>query len=115
MIDKLPARYSEDNVTNNQGFSMINFCKTANARIVNGRFGKCSELYTCKNASVVDYVVVSEDLFDVVSDFCVLDFDPLLSDIHCPVVVVLNSQVKLTQTDSNINKKKKLNTLKRMT
>ena len=48
--------------------------------------GKC----TCKNVSVVDYALVSSDLFPLISDFAVLGFCELYSDVHCPIVLKLN-------------------------
>ena len=48
--------------------------------------GKC----TCKNVSVVDYALVSSDLFPLISDFAVLDFCELYSDVHCPIFLKLN-------------------------
>ena len=38
---------------------------------------------TCKDVSVVDYLVLSSKLFPLVSKFSIDDFEPLFSDCHC--------------------------------
>ena len=60
----LPRRVSQDVVTSNIGFEMLDFCKTAGVLIVNASIWRC----TCKNVSVVDYVLVSSDLFSLISE-----------------------------------------------
>ena len=45
---------------------------------------------TCKNVSVVDYALMSSDLFPLISDFAVLDYCEFHSDVHCPIVLKLN-------------------------
>ena len=78
--------------TNNYGFRLLDFCKTVDVAIVNGRAGsdastgKCA----CKNVSVVAYALVLSDLFPLISDFAVLDFCELYSDIQCPIILKLN-------------------------
>ena len=49
-----------------------------------------SSLDFCKNVNVVDYALVSSDLFPLISDFAVLDFCEIYSDVHCPIVLKLN-------------------------
>ena len=34
---------------------------------------------TCKNTSLIDYVIASPDLFVYINEFDVLEFDPILS------------------------------------
>lgn len=60
--------------------------------IVNGRaFSDVqSGKATCRDASVVDYFICSVDIFDVICDFCVLEFCDLYSDVHSPVCMSLN-------------------------
>ena len=43
----------------------------------------------CSNVSLVDYFICSPLIFPTVSNFEALDFDPLLSDIHCAVTLTL--------------------------
>ena len=69
-------------------------CKNNNCCILNGRFGTNSNVghYTCKGASVVDYAIVSYALLPLCNDFEVLGFDPLLSDVHCSIILNLVSK-----------------------
>jgi hypothetical protein len=52
--------------------------------VVNSRIG--SDLgvgkKTCKDISVVYYLIVSSHLFAVISDFSILDFNPITSNVH---------------------------------
>ena len=46
--------------------------------------------------SVVDYVICTDKLFNSTADFFFVDeFDPLLSDIHCPIVFMISTQVHI--------------------
>ena len=49
----------------------------------------------CKNASVVDYVICTDELFIRIADFYVDEFDPLLSDINCPIIFKISTQVHI--------------------
>ena len=80
-------RVSDDHRMNNHGYKLIELCRNQDLRIVNGRFGPSSACNTCKNASVVDYMIVSTDLFHGIKSFEVLAFDPLLSDVHRALVL----------------------------
>ena len=84
----LPKRVSKDKFTNTMGYELITFCKTCQLIIANGRIGKDAEIgeFTCKNASVVDYVLLSNTLIDQVANFEILCFNELFSDIHCAVL-----------------------------
>ena len=42
-------------------------------------------LFTCKDPSVVDCITASPCLIRSLIDFQVLDFDRILSDVHCPL------------------------------
>ena len=79
------------------GYELISFLKTSQMAIANGRLGQDRGIgkLTCKNASVVDYVILSYDLFHYVSDFCVMDFNEMCSDVHCALNVVF----KITPCD----------------
>ena len=43
-----------------------------------------------KDASVVDYIISSPSLIRSLIDFQVLDFDSILSDVHCPLFLHIN-------------------------
>ena len=82
---------------------MIDFCKGNNLFICNGRFGETSCLFTCKEASVIDYVIVSAIFVKHVFDFSVLNFCSMLSDAHCPLLAVFNCVANSDRDDSNYN------------
>ena len=92
-------RQNKDPVINTFGGCLINMCCTLSIHIVNGRlFDDCIGNLTCtanRGCSVVDYHIVSTDLFPYFSDFRVEDYD--LSD-HFPVCAQLKF-VDSTQTD----------------
>lgn len=79
-----PTRHSEDTTTNQYGTNLINMCKSLNLYIVNGRVGGDAGIgrVTCKDASLVDYVLAKPDLFKSLSNFNVHHFDSMLSDAH---------------------------------
>ena len=85
------TRKSLDKSVNNYGYKLIDFLKTNNLFILNGRTpGDNIEKPTCRNASTVDYFVCSPSLFDSVIELCVDDFCCMYSDVHCPVYVTFN-------------------------
>jgi len=87
-------RTSADRVVNNSGYKVIELCKNNKLIILNGRMGDDAGhgKMTCKGASVVDYVILSQSLLNQVLEFDVLEFDNLLSDVHCPLYMSLKVQ-----------------------
>ena len=83
-----PERNSQDKITNKRGEELLDMCKSLDLFIANGgktgdRFGN----YTClkwNGNSVVDYLLVSKNIFEQVPIFKVGQFQPMLSD-HCPL------------------------------
>jgi hypothetical protein len=53
--------FNEDKVINQYGRIFLNFCKYNDVFILNGRIGEDKEIgkFTCKNVSVVDYIIAS--------------------------------------------------------
>ena len=49
---------------------------------------------TSKN-TLIDYAIVSPLLSKCISYFNIANFDPILSDIHCPVVINFDTSVTL--------------------
>ena len=101
-------RNSKDCVKNNFGNNLLNFCKGNNLFICNGRYGDSSAGYTCKDISVIDYVIVSPDMFRFTKSLDVLDFNNLLSYVHNPITFTLHfendtciSNVSKVQQDLN--------------
>ena len=83
------TRNSEDTAPAcKRGRDLLNLCKDFSMSIINGR--KTGDLFgqiTClkwNGCSVVDYAICSNDLFDLVSYFCVKHFLPHISD-HAPI------------------------------
>ena len=83
--------YSKDRMAVNQnGAQLLSLCKSLDFKIVNGRLGAdkyignptCFKSDTC---SVVDYVIVSDDMLPCISDFNIDIFDPCISDVHSPI------------------------------
>ena len=80
-------RSSHDNKIDTRGKQLLELCISANMRILNGRtFGDLYGKFTCHKpvgSSVVDYVIVSENLLPKILSFEVSDFIPNFSDCHC--------------------------------
>jgi hypothetical protein len=70
---------------NNFGRKLLEMCKSNNLCIANSRIDKDKNISkkTCNDLSVVDYLILSSNLFSVIKKFDVLDYDPLFSDVHC--------------------------------
>ena len=85
------SRNNVDKAVNNYGDRLLTLCKTLEVFIVNGKLGEDANRgkLTCNNVSLVDYFICSLLIFPTVSDFEVLDFDPLLSDLHCVITLTL--------------------------
>ena len=85
----------------NNGNQLLHFCKYNEMLICNGRVGndKHKGSYTCKNSSVVDYVIYSPNMFEYVEDFEILEFSNLFSDAHCPLSLTLSCR----QLNSHLN------------
>lgn len=85
-------RHNSDKCTNNNGYRLIELCKSLDVHIVNGRFGDDFEVgkMTCDNSSTIDYVIASSEFFPKVSNFHVDIFDKLLSDKHNPICLSLS-------------------------
>ena len=71
--------------TNNYGHKLLEVCKRNNLYIANSRIGSDLNIgeRTCKDASVVDYLILSSNLFNLVTRFEIEEFFPLYSDCHC--------------------------------
>ena len=98
---KLLKRTSKDKQTNTMGYELISFCKSNQLAIVNGRLGEDQGVgdFTCKDASVVDYIIISYELFQFVVNFNIHPFNELFSDCHNAISI----QFKLEQDSGEIN------------
>ena len=81
-------RLNKDRYVNNRGKRLIELCNSIHLHIMNGRYG--ADKGIGKNTSVVDYNLISENLAPYVEKFDILEFDCIISDIHCPVNAVFN-------------------------
>ena len=79
------------------GKLFIEFCKNVGVIILNGRFGPLSSKNTTIFNTTVDYLLCSIDMLEYVSYINVLDFHPLLSDVHCAIETV----IKITPSHTN--------------
>ncbi|KAK3088799.1 hypothetical protein FSP39_023822 [Pinctada imbricata] len=96
-------RCNEDKVLNNYGRKLIDFCKSNNVVILNGRFGEDRMVgkVTCKDVSTVDYVMATPQCLHCVNNFKVCNFSEFLSDVHCSLIfeIVLRHQYSQQNTD----------------
>ena len=83
----IEQRVSQDNTVDQRGKDLLEFCICNQIRILNGRcFGDSSGNFTCikpNGCSVVDYVLVSQNLFHDILYMGVSDFKANFSDCHC--------------------------------
>lgn len=99
----LPSRNSEDSSTNIRGGELLDFCKTNDYVIVNGRkvgdiFGKYTS-HQWNGSGVVDYLITQNTDYDKIQNFTVGEYIPWLSD-HCPIYTEINLNTP-EQTDLN--------------
>ncbi|CAC5357915.1 unnamed protein product [Mytilus coruscus] len=81
------------------GNQLLEFCKGNNFFIVNLRtLGDIDGTFTCRNSSVVDYCLCSAGLIQNCTEFKVLGFSSLYSDVHSPIDILL----KQTYQEINI-------------
>lgn len=93
-------RVNTDNEQNRFGLSLIELCCTKDSHLLNSRFSDVNETHTCvanNGRSVVDYIVASSSLFDVILDFYIDDLD--CSD-HFPLVCNVKTNIEqITEVD----------------
>ena len=69
-------------------------------RIANGRIRRDRDTgnYTChtsKGKSTIDYAILSMELYPYIVDFYVDIFDKSMSDVHCPICLVMSCNGEL--------------------
>ena len=86
------------------GRRLIEICCSYILSIISGRFGKDKQIgkKARKDSSTVDYII-STNLSEDVSDFYVLDSDPILSDIHRPVYAAFKIETITKNNQNAIN------------
>ena len=94
----LPRNNLDTKLINNSGKLLLNLCKESSLRILNGRtIGDFTGKFTCityNGCSVVDYMLVSTDLLDLVGYFDVHNFTSLSNHciISCSLLLGFNTQ-----------------------
>ena len=94
---------------NTYGHCLLDFCRKNNIYIVNGRVGKDGLVgeRTYKDTSLVDYFLASSKLFPNISEFEVLKFSPMFSDVHRQLHITL----KCTGKDPQNPRERQIGTL----
>ena len=103
-------RNSYDSKLDTRGKQLLEFCISTKMRILNGRvIGDLLGKYTCHKptgSSVVDYIILSEELLTSVLYFKVSDFIPHFSDCHCKLSLNLLAKYSTNVTKHNFKLKR---------
>ena len=92
--NKIPtARMSEDSEVNSHGKCLIDICRNSDLFILNSRLGKDLNICRarCNDVSVVDLVISAPEIFPIVKEYELFNFNPFLSDVYCPFSLSLKS------------------------
>ena len=97
MKEYLLERINKDKIVNNHGKILIELCKLSDLKIANGRIGTDKSIgsYTChapRGSSIIDYAILTMGLFPYIVDFYIDIHDRCLSDVHCPVCLVMSGK-----------------------
>ena len=88
--------------SNNWGNRFLSLILLLNMVILNGRYGDSSSDCTCTSGSVIDYAVSSIDFIKNISCFNIIEFNPLLSDVHKPIEIdIINPFIAPNVLDYN--------------
>ena len=85
----LPNRKVIDEVKNNQGEMFVDFLRSVNMGVVNGRKGK--DAFTCvsgKGCSVLDYCIVGAEYFGLINNFRVVTMLECINEMRCKGEVI---------------------------
>ena len=77
----------------------MTICSNNDVCIFNGRLDEDLRLGkpTTTHGTLVDYVIGSPRILRNVQEFRILDYDPLYSDIHCGIHVLLKANIEKTR------------------
>ena len=87
----------------------VDFCRRCNLFIANGRLlsDKGIGHTTCKDASMVDYLLLSLNIINIITDFEIIDFNPMFSEVYNRVHLTLTVEGENIQQNpidnANIN------------
>lgn len=64
--------------------------------------------FTTRNNTTIDYCIANPNLFYELSHFEISDFNPILSDVHCPITVGIKAKLwnEQEQKESGVNQGK---------
>ena len=103
------SRCSQDHVVNRCGRILTEFCRLNEFVILNGRsFDDKVGKLTCKDTSTIDYIISSCEGLSLFKAFCVNEFCPLLSDIHCSLTFMLSANRTESEKDNITDKKEQI-------
>ncbi|MCG8046841.1 MAG: hypothetical protein N0E48_14600 [Candidatus Thiodiazotropha endolucinida] len=90
-----------DRICNSSGIKLLDICQSTDLRIVNGRLGSDAGVgqFTFMSAtgqSLIDYVIISQDIFPIVTAFVVHELHPCSS--HVPIQINLKVNYKIPES-----------------
>ena len=93
-----PKRFSMDKTVNQSGNRLIDLCAACDLRIVNGRIGDDAGVGACmflshSGTSLIDYAICSVDMFCLIKNFVVHDFQSVTS--HAPIELNLKKPIRV--------------------
>lgn len=94
--DKELPRKSKDTAVNANGRLLLDFCKGTGFRIANGRVGHGGNVGECtyvgrNGSSLIDYVLVSQNVLDMFSSFYI--DDPNIFSDHCVINFSMSDKI----------------------
>ena len=100
----LPVRRTMDTVTNASGHKLLKSCLSSDVRIINGRINDIGQYtYVSTNCnSIMDYVLVSEELFPFINNFTVQDMHSFSPHLTISVYFKL-LQLEIPKLDTIVN------------
>ncbi|ESO87463.1 hypothetical protein LOTGIDRAFT_166616 [Lottia gigantea] len=84
-------RSNKDKVLNRYGERLLEMCINLGIYILNSRSETDKNIgaFTCAGSSAVDYAICSPGLFRYTKEFTICEYNPLYSDKHCPLSLIL--------------------------
>jgi len=91
---KLPIiRKNKDNLRHdNNAIKLLELCKNTGLFIANGRYDKGEP--TTTSGTLIDYTLLSPDLANKIDKFEIEEFDPVYSDVHCKMKIIIQTETK---------------------
>jgi exonuclease III len=116
-IDDVPPRHCCDTVKNMHGDTFIEFLKDSKCCVLNGRLSPENDNFTClstKGKSVVDYIVVPHDVFNLCHDFDVQSCESIVQNLgiqdliaersRCPDHALLSVTFNMYKCSSDLDR-----------